>query len=78
MRINGSSISTSWTVVNGIATTWYSIRAGSSRFTHTSNQNFAAMIYGASDRESYGFALGANLDNSAVRQNNIVYAALLT
>ncbi|XP_067949903.1 uncharacterized protein [Watersipora subatra] len=60
LRINGFSVNPLWTTINGIASAWVAVNAGSNRFTHSNNQVFNVMVYGASDRESYGFALGAN------------------
>ena len=67
LRVDGAAISASWSRVNGIAMTRYNVGSGSHIYTHNSDQGFSVMIYGASDRESYGFALGAGLTNSGVR-----------
>lgn len=66
MRINGNTVPTSWNRINGIASAWVAVGSNSNRFTHNNNQDFLAMVYGASDRESYGFALGADMTNSGV------------
>ena len=70
LRINGNTIATTWSRVGGVASSWVSVGSNSNRFTHTSNVDFAAMVYGASDRESYGFALGADMTDSGVSPHN--------
>jgi len=50
---------------------WVAVSSSSQRFSHVSNIDFGVMVYGASDRESYAFALGADLSNSKVRQTSI-------
>ncbi|XP_067948374.1 uncharacterized protein [Watersipora subatra] len=72
LRINGFSVNSQWTRNNGIASAWVDVNAGSNRFTHSNNQDFNVMVYGASDRESYGFALGADLSNSQCQESFMI------
>lgn len=67
MRLDGGSINPSWNIFSGYAFAWVSVSGNAAhRFTHASGTKFGVMVYGASDRESYGFALGADLSNTGV------------
>lgn len=67
MRVDGNSISTNgFVTISGMSFGWLAVSGGSHSFTHVNNVDFSAMVYGASDRESYGFALGMDMTGTGV------------
>ena len=67
LRINGNGFDTSgFAVIDGLAFGWVPVSNGGNIFSHISNREFGVMVYGASDRESYAFALGMDLTGTGV------------